>query len=93
MWQRLRSRKFLNLKFCRQHPIGRFIVDFFCVEFGLVLEIDGSVHAGRVEYDQERTQMLEGYGYQVLRFSNQEVERDIAEVLDRIEQMLQSKDE
>ena len=49
LWQQLRGRKFCNLKFRRQHPIDRFIVDFFCSELRLVVEFDGSVHLDRIE--------------------------------------------
>jgi very-short-patch-repair endonuclease len=71
----LRTFKF---KVFRQRPIDHFIVDFYCPSLKLVIEIDGDSHftdEGK-EYDQERTQRLEGYGLTVLRFTNQQVLQD-----------------
>jgi very-short-patch-repair endonuclease len=63
LWQRLRNRQ-LNAKFRRQRPIGPFIVDFYCAEARLVVEIDGDVHleASRADRDQARTEWLEELG-------------------------------
>ena len=60
MWQLLRNKRFMNLKFHRQHVIAPYIVDFFCHELGLVIELDGSQHGtdDAVEYDAVRTQFL-----------------------------------
>ena len=65
----------------RQHPIDRFIVDFCCAELRVIVELDGKLHDTQAEYDALRTQMLEDYGYRVLRFTNSEVENDIDAVL------------
>lgn len=62
LWDRLRNRRFLGLKFRRQHPLGRFIADFYCAEHRLVIELDGDVHLARREYDQARTNALQNYG-------------------------------
>jgi very-short-patch-repair endonuclease len=59
LWSRLRNRQLNGLKFRRQHPIGRFIVDFCCAEQSLILEIDGSVHDQQADYDQARTDALQ----------------------------------
>ena len=53
--------------------MGRYIVDFFCFERGLIIEIDGGQHSESVEYDTRRTQLLESEGYRVLRFWNNQV--------------------
>ena len=72
MWALLRKRA-LGVKFRRQHPIGPFVVDFFCAELGLVLELDGSVHRESVEADQRRDDALLSRGLIVLRFRNTDV--------------------
>ena len=84
LWDRLRNRRFLGLKFRRQHPLGRFIADFYCAEHRLVIELDGDVHLARREYDQARTNALRNYGYRVLRFSNDAVLQCLDEVLETI---------
>lgn len=75
MWQLLRNKRFMNLKFRRQHVIAPYIVDFFCHELGLVIELDGSQHGtdDAVEYDVERTQFLEALGFKVVRYWNHDV--------------------
>jgi very-short-patch-repair endonuclease len=87
MWQLLRNRQFHNLKFRRQHPIGRFIVDFYCHELKLVVEIDGSIHDTEIqkERDESRTFMIEELGLKVIRFENQMVMNDVTKVLAEIE--------
>jgi very-short-patch-repair endonuclease len=84
LWARLRDRQLGGLKFRRQHPIDRFIVDFYCAECQLVVEVDGDSHAGQVEYDQARTEWLNDQGYSVIRFSNQEVCGQVEAVLEAI---------
>lgn len=81
LWMHLRNRQLNNLKFRRQHPIGNYIVDFYCAEVGVIVEIDGDTHLDRVEYDQNRTEWLERQGLRVIRFSNQDVYENPAEVL------------
>ncbi|WOE42391.1 endonuclease domain-containing protein [Acinetobacter chinensis] len=75
MWQFLRNKRFMNLKFRRQHVIAPYIVDFFCHELGLVIELDGGQHGAddSIEYDAERTQFLEALGLMVVRYWNHEV--------------------
>jgi adenine-specific DNA-methyltransferase len=58
LWGKLRNRGLLDLKFRRQHPIGRYIVDFFCSSKDLIVEVDGGVHAERKVYDRLRTEWL-----------------------------------
>ena len=73
VWQILRQRQIGNHKFRRQHPIGRFIVDFVCLSAKLVIEIDGGQHDLVSTPERERTQFLENQGYRILRFWNNEV--------------------
>lgn len=75
MWQILRAKRFMNLKFRRQHVIEPYIVDFYCHEIGLVIELDGSQHGtdDAMEYDAERTKFLEALGLTVVRYWNSDV--------------------
>ncbi len=84
VWDRLRSRRLGGFKFRRQHPVGPYIADFYCATPRLVVEVDGSVHAGQAEEDEQRSQRLAEYGYQVLRVSNMEIETDLESVISRI---------
>ena len=85
VWARVRAKQ-LGLHFRRQHPIWRFIVDFYCAAAGLVVEVDGDTHAepDQMAYDAARTDWLERRGYQVIRFTNKEVERQLDAVLKAI---------
>jgi ATP-dependent helicase HrpA/adenine-specific DNA-methyltransferase len=75
LWQQLRVRNQFGVKFRRQRPIGPYIVDFYCPDFGLVIEVDGAEHTltDNAEYDRERSAYLTGRGLVVLRFTNEEV--------------------
>jgi very-short-patch-repair endonuclease len=74
-WALLRGRRMLGLKFRRQHVIGGFIVDFYCAELRLILELDGPAHDDwvRAAYDSVRTQHLESRGYRVFHLRNENV--------------------
>ena len=73
LWGMLRIRQLTGLKFRRQHVIGPYVVDFFCYEAGLVVALDGMTHIGRGEDDDRRSAFLSREGYQVLRFTNDEL--------------------
>jgi len=77
-WELLRDRRILGVKFRRQHRIRGFVVDFYCHELRLVLEIDGPVHdtPEQKAYDAERTAILEGLGLRVVRIPNEAVARE-----------------
>jgi very-short-patch-repair endonuclease len=81
LWARLRRKQLYGLRFRRQHPIGRFIADFCCVAHRLVIEIDGPSHGAQVEYDETRTAWLEARGYRVIRFTNEQIDRRMDDVL------------
>jgi len=90
LWQRLRGNKLDGWHFRRQHPVGGFVVDFFCAKANLVIEVDGPIHLGQREYDAERTRLLsEMKGYRVLRFTNEQVMNDMEEVIAAIRKALQ----
>ncbi|MCJ7530167.1 MAG: endonuclease domain-containing protein [Anaerolineales bacterium] len=84
LWERLRANRLQGFHFRRQQVIAGFIVDFYCHSAGLVIEVDGSVHDQRVEYDLDRSRILESLGLRVLRFKNQEIHEEIEGVLARV---------
>ncbi len=75
LWLQLRARQLRDLKFRRQHGIGPYIVDFYCPERRLVIEIDGDVHANEEQMvrDKEREDYLKALGLQIIRYSNGDV--------------------
>jgi very-short-patch-repair endonuclease len=92
LWKALRERRLLNKKFRRQHPIfydltGResfFVADFYNFEEKLVVELDGVIHRYKLRKDKEKTEILNNLGLRVIRFTNEEVENNIDEVLRKI---------
>lgn len=90
LWRHLRNRQLAGAKFRRQHPLGPYILDFVCLEQGLVIELDGGQHADlqAQAYDQQRSAWLQQQGLRVLRFWNHEVVQQTNEVLARVLQAL-----
>ena len=88
LWAELRNR-LKGLKFRRQHPLDKFIVDFYCNEKKLVVELDGAVHDEKInkDYDEARTALLAGLNVFVLRFRNEEVINNMKEVLKKISEV------
>jgi len=84
LWYHLRAHRFLGLKFKRQKPMGRYIVDFVCLEQRLIIEINGGQHSEQVDYDQDRDAWLRSQGYTVLRFWNNDVMQQLEGVLEQI---------
>jgi len=86
LWEHLRNRKMEGLRFRRQHPIDIFVVDFFCYEKMLVVEVDGGIHdeLNQAERDNQRTIMLNKYNIRVIRFTNEQVMKEIRFVLNQI---------
>lgn len=84
LWALLRDRRLGNFKFRRQVPYGRFILDFFCGEVGVVVELDGGVHQRQKDYDQARDEWLAANGLTVLRFENKFVIEDFDRVAKEI---------
>jgi len=83
IWQELlRQRRLSGYKFLRQKPIDNFIVDFYCSELQLVIEVDGDSHATNVEYDEARTRALETYGLHVVRYTNHDVFHNLEGIAD-----------
>ena len=73
--------------FALQHPVGNFILDFYCPAYKLAIEVDGKIHENQIEYDRSRTNKLAEHGYTVLRFSNEQVMNHLPEVLKEIERI------
>ena len=88
LWERLRQDR-LGVRFRRQFVIDRFIVDLFCQEAGLVVEVDGGVHLARSERDADRDRRLGRRGLRVLRFDNEDVMANTDSVVARIQAALQ----
>ena len=96
VWQLLRNRKFMGLKFVRQFPFvyGNidtrklfFIADFYCAEKKLIIELDGSIHNFQKDYDVNRDKMLEEKGLRVIRFANEEV-NDVEAFLEKLKLLI-----
>jgi very-short-patch-repair endonuclease len=73
LWSRLRGKQLEGLRFRRQQPIGHYVVDFFCPDATLVIEVDGGQHTDQEAKDDVRTRWLEARGYRVIRFWNNDV--------------------
>ena len=88
LWQELRKNKLGKFYFRRQHPISRYIVDFYCHELRLVIEADGSIHnlKEHQERDKNRTFELENLGLKVIRYNNNEIAQNIRKVCRQIEE-------
>ena len=86
LWQFLRKKNINGLKFRRQYPIGKYIVDFICNEKRLIIELDGGQHNENqnIVYDKERTKYLETKGFKVIRFWNLDIENNIEGVYQEI---------
>lgn len=90
LWNYLNKNQINNIRFRRQHPIAKFIVDFYSHQLKLVIEIDGSIHNEEIqqERDENRTYELEKLGLKVIRFENSKVLNNISEVLKQIEHIV-----
>ncbi len=86
LWSKLKGKQLNGLKFRRQHGINNYIVDFYCPELRLAIEIDGGVHCydSRITYDKQRQKEIEALGIKVLRYTNTDVIKDLEGVLNDI---------
>jgi len=93
MWRWLRDRRFSRYKFRRQHPVGDYVLDFFCEEAELNIELDGSQHGrpDQQEHDERREQFLKSRGIKTLRFWNSRLRRDAQNIRDTIFNELQAR--
>jgi len=92
LWQKLRNKKLNSAKFHRQHAIKFiidrrkrfFVTDFYCAEHKLVIELDGEIHERQKDYDEMRTYIMNILGIKVIRFKNEEVEKNCDTVMMKI---------
>jgi very-short-patch-repair endonuclease len=85
VWDKLRGDQLLGLRFRRQHRVGAYIADFFCHAAKLVVEVDGDSHDERQEYDEKRTHWMSQHkGLRVVRYTNDDVMKDLDAVLENI---------
>ncbi|MFA9275953.1 MAG: endonuclease domain-containing protein [Candidatus Aquirickettsiella gammari] len=84
LWYLLRNRRVAGAKFRRQHAVGRYILDFYCVEKKLAVELDGGQHSEQQTYDQHRDAYLKQQGIEVLRFWNNQMLLETEAVLELI---------
>jgi very-short-patch-repair endonuclease len=84
LWEAVRAKRLAGLKFCRQFPIDRYVVDFACRSARLVVELDGPWHEENADYDLARTEVIEALGWFVLRFPSKAVIDGSADVLNAI---------
>ncbi len=88
LWNALRARQLRGFKFRRQQPIGSFVVDFYCDEAGLIVEVDGPIHEHQQDADRQRQELLESLGLRVLRIQADEIISDIDTVLTQFDTVL-----
>ena len=88
IWEIVRAKRFLGIKFRRQHPVDNCILDFYCDSLKLAIELDGSQHAENVDYDEKRTASLALQGIKLLRFWNNDVLQNTESVLEVIYQQV-----
>jgi len=87
LWTKLSKNQILGLQFRRQHPINRFIADFYCAKIKLVIEVDGSIHQipEFQEHDAERSELLNNFGITVIRFTNEQIIEEIDYTINQIQ--------
>ena len=85
-WNAVKRKKFLGLDFHRQKIIGNYIVDFYCPQLNLVLEIDGSSHVGKEEYDAKRDEYLKGLKLNILHVTDNMVKNNLEGLLDKLKE-------
>jgi len=93
LWRNLQRRQLLGKRFRRQYSVGPFILDFFCPECLLAIELDGAPHYGvlRQEYELQRTNFLAGFGIEIVRFENHVVHENLESVLEIIRQAIRRR--
>lgn len=95
-WEKVSNKKFHNTKFLRQHPIKFqyenrtrfFVADFYCSTKKLIVEIDGKIHENQKDQDLFREEVCQRLGYKTIRFTNQEIENNLPEVLEKLEKLI-----
>ena len=93
LWNRLKQGQFMGLDFDRQKIIGNYIADFYCPEKRAVVEVDGSSHDNKADYDAQRDAFLSGLGLHVIHIRDTDVKQNLDAVLDGLRQQLTSAEE
>jgi very-short-patch-repair endonuclease len=95
LWKHISQDKILGLRFLRQYSVGPYILDFYCAKIRLGIEVDGGVHKDieRKLYDHDRTKYLQSLDIQVIRFWNDDVLKDIKNILDKLRDKINSLNE
>ena len=90
LWKHISDKQLDGWRFRRQHGFGPYVLDFYCPVLKLCIEVDGELHQRTdvVEKDKERTSFLGSNGIKVIRFTNDEIENDISDVLERIRRFI-----
>lgn len=88
LWKALLSRRKIEVKFLRQRPIKNFIVDFFAPEIGLIVEVDGSSHLNKGDYDFYRENVLKSLGFEIIRFQEGDVLNNLDDVKAQLEHVI-----
>ena len=90
LWKHISDKQLDGWRFRRQHGFGPYVLEFYCLVLKLCIEVDGEIHQRTdvVEKDKERTSFLESNGIKVIRFTNDEIENDISDVLERIRRFI-----
>ncbi len=81
-WNAVKNKQFLKLDFDRQKIIGNYIVDFYCKDIGVVVEIDGITHDEKVEYDERRENYLRSLGLKIYHFLDEDIKKNLDDVLE-----------
>ena len=84
LWKKIKANRLNGLHFRRQQIVYGYFTDFYCHQHELIVEVDGGIHEFQKEYDAEREEYLIGPGFRMIRFANEEIERDLKGVLQKI---------
>ncbi len=90
LWAALRDRKLAGRKFRRQVPVGAFVLDFYCAEETLAVEVDGGIHRSQQQADQLRQEIIETLSIRFVRVTSEQVEKDLTSVLQTIQSHFQA---
>ncbi len=91
LWDKLKNKKLNGHRFRKQHPVYRYIFDFYCPKARLAIEIDGAVHKERKEYDEYRDELMKSLDIETLRVKDTEIKNDINDVLMKIIEKLNER--
>jgi len=92
LWRKLKNKQMLGYDFHRQKPMGNYIVDFYCPELSLAIEIDGVSHDEKIVYDENRERYLKNLGLNIIHFNESDIKRNLNDVLRTIEERMKSRE-